>query len=220
MFSVASTLEPHWFPDVIGSFFSQGSVFLNLRAFSNKSAIYHRLQSSMSTDQRTTNKTAPSVSHRRRQSPNIFGRYASPLHHQATSIPIWGRRQKKQPASAAYKDCEIHISINWRRSSSVSRMPRFSSTYVAHTHKLLANHLQTTVAYQINIVRDFDYLLFEKFLIYIAFLDIIGYHKVVQRRWLILILRWPIPRSRYLIRRLHQMSMFLALMLQEFRLEL
>lgn len=87
--------------------------------------------------------------------------------------------KKKQPASAAYKDREIHISLNWRRSSSVLRMLHFSSTYVPHTHKLLADHLQTTIAYQINVVRDFDYFLFEKISVYIASLYVIGYYKVV-----------------------------------------
>lgn len=87
----------------------------------------------------------------------------------------------------------------------VSRMPRFSSTYVAHTHKLLANHFQTIIAYQINVVRDFDYFLFEKISVYVTSLYVIRYYKVVivQRGWLILILRWPVPRSRYLISRLH-----------------
>jgi hypothetical protein len=101
-------------------------------------------------------------------------------------------------------------------------MLRFSSTYVAHTHKLLSDHLQASVAYQINVVRDFDYFLLEEIRIDIASLYIVGYQEVVivQRGWLILILRRSVPRSRYLIRRLHQMSMFFALMLQEFCLKL
>lgn len=100
-------------------------------------------------------------------------------------------------------------------------MSRFSSAYVAHTHKLLSNHVQTSVAYQINVVCDFDYFLLEDIRIDITSLYIIGYHKViiVHRGWLILILRRSVPRSRYLIRRFHQMSMFLALVLQEFCLK-
>lgn len=146
-----------------------------------------------------------------------------PKYSQATRFvasPRFGNGSKKtQLISAAYKGREIHISINWRRSSPVSRMPRFSSTYVAHTHKLLTDHLQTSVAYQINVARYFNYFLLQE--IPVASLYIIGYHKVVivQRGWLILILRRPISRSRYLIRRLHQVRVLLALMLQELCLE-
>lgn len=73
-------------------------------------------------------------------------------------------------------------------------MPRFSSAYVAHTHKLLSDHLQASVAYQINVVRDFNYFLLEEIRIYITSLHIIGYQEaIVQRRWLILILRRSVP---------------------------
>lgn len=199
---------------------------LSLFNKSSKVTIYHRPSFffvDRPTDQHhTTNKTAPSVSHRRRQScvfPNILGRRHAPPFRPNGKSPRFGNGSKKaQPISAAYKDREIHISLNRRHSSPVSRMLRFSSAYVAHTHKLLSDHLQTTVAYQINVVRNFDYFLLEEIRIDVASLYIVGYHKIVivRRGWLILILRWSVPRSRYLIRRLHQMSMFLALVLQEF----
>lgn len=170
----------HWFPvDVFRQFFfPRGSVFLKLRALSNKSAIIGNCRL-MSTDQRTTNKTAPSVSHRRRQSPKSFRATCLTASLSGSINPDLVTAAKKQPASAAYKDREIHISLNWRRSSSVLRMPRFSSTYIPHTHKLLADHLQTTITYQINVVRDFDYFLFEKIPVYVASLYVIGYYKVV-----------------------------------------
>lgn len=71
---------------------------------------------------------------------------------------------------------------------------RLSSTYVAHTHKLLTDHLQASVAYQIYVVRDFHYFLLEEVPVHVAFLHIIGYHEavVVQSGRLILILRRPV----------------------------
>lgn len=207
MFSIASTLEPHWFPvDVFRQFFffPRGSVFLKLRALSNKSAIYHpryRRQCQPTNVQPTKQRRVFRTGANKAQ--NIFGRHASPLHHRATSR--FGNGGKK----TAYLGCIQRSRDSYLDKLAtlilLSRMPRFSSTYVAHTHKLLANHFQTTITYQINVVRDFDYFLLEKISVYVTSLYVIRYYKVVivQRGWLILILRWPVPRSRYLIRRLH-----------------
>lgn len=79
------------------------------------------------------NKTAPSVSHRRRQSRAYIQispgrRTSSPRSSQnGNRPPQFGRRQQKkhsppQRHGCAQRDREIHISINWRRSSPL--MPR------------------------------------------------------------------------------------------------
>lgn len=101
-------------------------------------------------------------------------------------------------------------------------MPRFSSAYVPHTNKLLTDHhLQAAIGHQIDVVRYFDYFLLEKIPVDIASRHVVGHHEVlhVQRRRLILILRRSVARSRYLILRLHQMGVLLALMLQQLRLK-
>lgn len=231
MFSIANRFEPRWFSVNVFrrlsfSFRGSGKVFLKLRApfptnppkplviIGNhrhcRSTNVYNQQNSAQCFALTLNKAAYS---------QIFSGDTLRRSVQATSPRFGNGSKKTQPTSIAYKDREIHISINLRRSSSVSRMSRVSSTYVAHTHKLLTDHFQTSVAYQINVIRYFDYFLLQE--ISIASLYIIGYHKVVivQCGRLILILRRSVPRSRYLIRRLHQVRMLLALVLQKLCLQ-
>jgi len=128
--------------------------------------------------------------------PNILGRHISPHSSERHRLNLVNGSKKHslpQQHGCAQRSRDSYLDKLATLIPRVEDAAGLSSTYVAHTHKLLTD-LQASVAYQIHVVRDFDYFLLEEVSVHIAFLHIVGHHKVViaQHGRLILILRWPI----------------------------